>query len=253
MRSRLAEVDPTAPRIVIADGDRLVREILRVACVERGINVVGETADFAELVALCAAMEPDIVIASETFEGTGLEELVLEPLLARGHRVIVLSADPSPERVAALLAHDVSGYFSYDSEADEVAKGVVSVARGEIALNPAVASTVVHQWRGLRNQPLRLGLRVAPVLTPREHDVLAAMADGLSGKAIAARLGVALKTVENHKIRVFDKLGVRTQAQAVSLAIGYGLVVKPRSDASDQPPDDKVLTDRRDIYHCGPP
>ncbi len=50
------------------------------------------------------------------------------------------------------------------------------------------------------------------------------MAEGMSGKAIARHLGVALKTVENHKIRVFNKLGVRTQAHAVSVAIGQGLL-----------------------------
>jgi DNA-binding CsgD family transcriptional regulator len=54
--------------------------------------------------------------------------------------------------------------------------------------------------------------------------VLASLADGLSTKAIARRLGLAVKTVENHKSRVFDKLGVNTQAHAVSLAIGQGLV-----------------------------
>jgi len=68
-----------------------------------------------------------------------------------------------------------------------------------------------------------VGLLRAPNLTARELEVLAAMADGLSAKAIALRLGVALKTVENHKVRIFDKLGVQTQAHAVSVAIGLGV------------------------------
>jgi LuxR family maltose regulon positive regulatory protein len=55
--------------------------------------------------------------------------------------------------------------------------------------------------------------------------VLEAMVEGLSTKAIARRLGVAYKTVENHKIRVFEKLQVRTHAQAVSVAIGHQLVL----------------------------
>ena len=56
------------------------------------------------------------------------------------------------------------------------------------------------------------------------------MADGLATKAIATKLGVALKTVENHKIRIFDKLGVRTQAEAVSLAIGHSLLAGAAAD-----------------------
>ena len=58
-----------------------------------------------------------------------------------------------------------------------------------------------------------------------------AMAEGMATKTIARHLGVAIKTVENHKIRIFDKLGVRTQAHAVSVAIGHGLLTTaPRRD-----------------------
>lgn len=68
-------------------------------------------------------------------------------------------------------------------------------------------------------------------LTAREHAVLVAMAEGMATKTIARHLGVAIKTVENHKIRIFDKLGVRTQAHAVSVAIGQGLLTTaPRRD-----------------------
>ena len=68
-------------------------------------------------------------------------------------------------------------------------------------------------------------------LTTREHAVLVVMAEGMATKTIARHLGVAIKTVENHKIRIFDKLGVRTQAHAVSVAIGHGLLTTaPRRD-----------------------
>ena len=64
-------------------------------------------------------------------------------------------------------------------------------------------------------------------LTPRELEVLVALAEGLTTKAIASRLGVAMKTVESHKVRLFDKLGARTQAHAVSIAVGRHLVAHP--------------------------
>ena len=86
----------------------------------------------------------------------------------------------------------------------------------------SAASLVVDQWRRLRGAGNESNDRLA--LTPREIEILAAMADGLSNKAIARRLGVVVKTVENHKIRVFDKLGVKTQAHAVALAISHGLL-----------------------------
>jgi DNA-binding CsgD family transcriptional regulator len=73
-------------------------------------------------------------------------------------------------------------------------------------------------------------------LTVREHDVLVAMADGLPAKSIARRLGMAVKTVENHKIRIYDKLGVRTQAHAVAVAIGQGLLADRRMASADAGP-----------------
>jgi DNA-binding NarL/FixJ family response regulator len=75
------------------------------------------------------------------------------------------------------------------------------------------------QWRTSRGS----GSQRAS-LTPREREVLMALAKGLTTKAIARRLGVAMKTVESHKIRLFSKLGARTQAHAVSIAIGQHLV-----------------------------
>jgi two-component system nitrate/nitrite response regulator NarL len=62
-----------------------------------------------------------------------------------------------------------------------------------------------------------------PELTAREDEVLGDMVEGLAAKAMTKRLGVATKTVEDQKIRIFDKLGVRTQAQAVAVAISHGL------------------------------
>jgi len=63
-----------------------------------------------------------------------------------------------------------------------------------------------------------------PQLMLLVRDIVVSKAEGLIGKGIAARLGVSLKTVENHKIRVFDKLGVRTRVQAVREAVRLGLV-----------------------------
>jgi DNA-binding NarL/FixJ family response regulator len=134
----------------------------------------------------------------------------------------VLSADPSPERLVSVLALGVFGYLSYDAGPDEVIAGVVAVAGGAVALNPTVASTVLLQWRRLR-APASASPPRWSALTPREYDVLVAITDGLAAKAVALRLGVALKTVENHKIRLFEKLGVRSQAQAVAVAVAHGL------------------------------
>jgi DNA-binding NarL/FixJ family response regulator len=208
--------------VVLADDDVLVRDVLRAACADRDVPVVAETASGGDLLRLCAELRPAVTISGDRL-GTQPIETLMGALLECGTRVIVLSSDPSPERLTTVLVAGASGYLLYDTAPQEVAAGVLAVARGAAALNPTVAGAILRQWRQLRTEG-PLGTRGEPVLTPRETEVLAAMADGLATKGIAARLGVATKTVENHKIRVFEKLAVRTQAQAVSVAIGYGLV-----------------------------
>ncbi|MCU1459960.1 MAG: putative Response regulator containing a CheY-like receiver domain and an DNA-binding domain [Acidimicrobiales bacterium] len=215
-------------RVVVADADTLIRSVLRLVLgTDGGVYVVGETSSGAELIALCAEEQPDVVIAGGLLADGNVEDH-LDGVLASGARAIVLCDDPSPERLTSLLARGASGYLLYDTAPSTLTDAIVSVAAGAAVLHPTAAGTILQQWRRLRSEPGAIagGARLRrPELTPREADVLSAMADGLSTKAVARRLGVAMKTVENHKIRIFDKLGVRTQAHAVSIAIGHGLLL----------------------------
>ena len=214
----------TPVRAVIADRNVLVRDLLRIVCTRHGIRVVGETGSARELVALSESELPDVVVTDAVLDDARIEECIAA-LLACNTRVVVLCDDPSPERVTWILAHGASGYLLHDSAPDQVGDAVLAVARGAAALDPTAAGLILQQWRRLRtNETANAVGTPRGELTPREMDVLAAMADGLATKAIARRLGVAVKTVENHKIRIFDKLGVRTQAHAVTLAIGHGLL-----------------------------
>ena len=222
----------TAPSVVIGHDDNLVRDMLRLACDRAGILVVGEARTYDDLLYRCSGASPEVTVTADRL-GDSLVEDTLPMLVGTGTRVIVLSADPSPERLSQLLARDLCGYLSYDAGPDEVVSAIIAVGRGEVALNPEVLSTILHQWRRLRGQPVRVGSRRRPALTPRELDILAAMSDGLAAKAIAVRLGVALKTVENHKIRIFEKLGVRSHAHAVTVALAYGLAGQPAKESDD--------------------
>jgi DNA-binding NarL/FixJ family response regulator len=212
----------TDPTVVVADGDILARDILRLVCARQEVEVVAE-ADTAEaLRARCVEFQPSVVVTADRLGATPIDD-VLGDIVASGSKVVVVSADPSADRLINLLASGVSGYLLHDAAPDEVAAGVRAVARGAAVLNPTAAAMVLTEWRRLRTDPAA-GLRRPPALTRRETEVLLALADGLATKAIARRLRVATKTVENHKIRIFDKLGVHTQAHAVTVALREGLV-----------------------------
>jgi DNA-binding NarL/FixJ family response regulator len=219
-------------RLVVADSSTLLRRLLRTVCGRHGLRVVAETPSLADLLELCTTETPDVVVTAATLADGEVGPAHVSAMAGQGIRLLVVCDDPSPERLTALLAAGVSGYLMHDSAPDEIARAVAEVARGSAVLHPSAAGTILLQWRRLRDEAGSGLSPTRPELTPREIDVLTAMADGLAAKAIARRLGVAVKTVENHKIRVFDKLGVHTQAHAVSLAIGHGLLAGSSPDPS---------------------
>ena len=212
------------------------RDIIARACAQRhNLRVVGCIASGNGIMTSCLQSPPHVVVASDSISEQFDE--VVDALLAVGTRIVVICTNPSLERVIHLLESGVHGVMLDDSSPLEIATGVQAVARGGAALNPTVAVTLIQHWSRLRQELARSDGRIGRSLTPRESEVLEAMVEGLSTKAIARRLGVAYKTVENHKIRVFEKLRVRTHAQAVSVAIEHQLVlIRP-----NEPPDGGAL------------
>jgi DNA-binding NarL/FixJ family response regulator len=222
--------NPNPPRqgrpsidVLVAKDNALERDIIVSVCKEKGINVVAGPSTGAELVEVCHRLRPRIVIVPDRFGSQQVDQFLPE-ILRLGIRVIVIaSAEPSHEHLTALLGYGIHGYMSHEATPHEVVVGLQAVARGAVSIDHTAAAIVLQQWRGFRTRlDSRLDLGLGS-LTSREEDVLRAMTKGLATKAIARELGVAVKTVENHKIRVFAKLAVRTQAQAVTVALNYGL------------------------------
>lgn len=219
----------SAPEVILADDDVLARDILRQACATRQVTVVAEADTVDALRAAAKRFPTAVVVASNSLDQVPVEEAVAG--LGADQHAIVISGDASPSRLLALLNPPFRGFLFHDASPDEVVAGVKAVARGAAVLNPTAAAIVLEQWREAQSDSTPLAWRGRPLLTPREAEVLAALADGLSTKAIAGRLKMANKTVENHKLRIFDKLGVHTQAHAVVVAIRHGLVPEPAGAA----------------------
>jgi len=208
--------------VVVGHETRCFADILATACANGPVALVGCCASSVELIERCTTMRPDVVVLSETID-THVDEVIAR-LQGLARSIIMIGGNPSPQRLIDLLSRGLQGHLLYDTSPEELAAGIQAVARGVVVINAAVATMLVEHWRWAQNDVGPNGSLVTRSLTPREHDVLVAMVEGCSTKAVARRLGVAFKTVENHKIRVFDKLGVRTHAQAVSVAVNYGLV-----------------------------
>jgi DNA-binding NarL/FixJ family response regulator len=199
------------PKVVTVHDNRFVAPGLVEALAGRA-EVVADSAYGAAALRLADLISPNVVVAGELL-GDGLIDHFLADLVRAGAHVLLLADELHSDRVLDLIGRGLSGACTTGSGLTAVADAVLDVAGGGIALPPLLTAAIVTQWRSGRR-------RGTPdpdeQLTLRELEVLNAMVDGLSTKATARLLGVALKTVENHKTRVFAKLGVRSQAQLIA-------------------------------------
>jgi DNA-binding NarL/FixJ family response regulator len=219
------------PTIVIASRTALLRDLLRDEAHRRGLTVVSEAADPISAAAAVNNHRPRAVVveAPEVDEWSTL----LSTVRRRKCSVVFITDDASPDTAVALLAGGVDGLLRSDASTSDVMSSVLSLLDGGAALHGDVAALILNQWRVLRGSKNAGGALPRSALTSREFDVLVAMSEGLSTKAVARRLGVALKTVENHKTRVYQKLGARSNAHAISMAIRLGLLQPGESTAID--------------------
>jgi DNA-binding NarL/FixJ family response regulator len=208
---------------VLADDQRVVREGLEMLLgLLPGIEVVGTAADGEEAVRLAVARAADVVLMDLRMPRLDGIEATRRLADARpAARVIALTTYADEPTVLGALRAGARGYLTKDAGAEEISRAIQAVARGEAALDTAVARHVVGAVAQAESPPLPDGL------TPREAEVLRLIAEGLSNQEIAERLVVSPATVKSHINRVFAKAGVRDRAQAVAYAYRSGLAPSP--------------------------
>jgi NarL family two-component system response regulator LiaR len=215
-----------AIRVLLADDHAVVREGLRTFLeLQDGIEVAGEAADGEEAVREADRLRPDVVLMDlvmPRLDGVGA---MRELRRARPEiRVIVLTSFAEDDRLLPAIQAGAAGYLLKNVEPQELARAVRAAHAGQALLDPAVAARLVEAIAQPAGEPPR------DELTPREREVLALIARGLSNKRIARELGVSEKTVKTHVGHVLAKLGVSDRTQAALRAVQTGLVAGPTTN-----------------------
>ncbi|GAA4985191.1 response regulator [Actinopolymorpha pittospori] len=213
-------------RVLLADDQALVRAGFRsLLDAEPDIEVVAEAGDGDQAVAGTVAQRPDVVLMDIRMPGVdGLEatrRIVADPDLAGVH-VVILTTFDLDEYVFEALRTGASGFLVKDTEPVELLRGVRAVASGDALLSPGVTRRLIAEFANRSKEPV-VGADLE-VLTDREREVLALVAEGLSNDEIAARLVVSPATAKTHVSRAMIKLGARDRAQLVVFAYEAGLV-----------------------------
>ena len=210
-------------RVVLADDQPLVRTGLRMILgAEPDIEVVGEAADGAEAVALCAELRPDVVLMDVRMPGTdGIEATRAVTAVDDPPRVLVLTTFDLDEVVYDALRAGASGFLLKDAPEERLVTAIHVVAEGGSLFAPSVTRRLIEEFAG--RQPVAPPAELGS-LTEREAEVLKLVARGMSNAEIGAALFVTENTVKTHVARMLMKLGVRDRVQAVVVAYESGLV-----------------------------
>lgn len=207
-------------RVVVADDHPAFRSGV-AAWLDRNevIEVVGQAGNGREALSMARSQTPDVMVLDlEMPQMTGLEvirEMKKEGLLTQ---VLVLSAHEQREYVQAIVDEGAAGYLSKVEPLDAILEAVIGIDSGEVGwLSRRISRLYVQAVRNAEEDALR-------ELSEREHDVLQAIARGLSNQQIAEELFIAESTVKKHANSIYSKLGVETRAQTIAYVWRNGLV-----------------------------
>lgn len=206
-------------RVVVADDQDLVREgLVLILGTQPDLEVVGEAGDGVEAVALVRATQPDVVLMDVRMphlDGLAATARVLVEVPRT--RVLVLTTFGVDEDVLTALRAGASGYLLKDTPRAALLAAIRAVAAGEVLLDSDLVQGLVSRAARPVREPL------LDRLTPRETEVLGAVARGLSNAEIARELFLGESTVKSHIGKLLDKLAVRDRVALVVLAHASGL------------------------------
>jgi two-component system, NarL family, nitrate/nitrite response regulator NarL len=203
---------PTPVRLMLVDDHPLVRDGLRARLsTVAGFELVAEAGDADAAVAAARDAAPDLVLMDVGLRGANGIEATRRLIAARpGMRVIMLSMHDHAAVVREALAAGAAGYLLKDSPAEEIVAAIATVMAGGRHLSAELAARAAD-GAPAGSEPRRL--------TPREDEVLALIAEGLSSRDIGERLGMGVRTVETHRTNLRRKLDLPSPAALVRYAV----------------------------------
>ena len=209
-------------RVLIVDDHAILRDGLRSLFETKlGYSVVAEAEDGKNAVRLAQEHLPDLVMMDLNMPGmNGIEAARAIVRDRPGVKLIALTMHHDKRYAIEMFQAGAMGYLLKDASFEEVAEAVRVVMNNQRYISPAIGADALKECldRLAGNQPAD-----APSLTPKEREVLQLLAEGKTNKEIADYLNVSIKTVDNHRQRIMEKLNLHTVAELTKYAVRGGL------------------------------
>lgn len=212
-------------RLVIIEDQTAIREMLvEILRLDTNYQLVGESGDGQDALNLCFETKPDVIVLDAKLPGLNGVDL-LRRLVKKltTVRVLVFSGHENPVLVREMLEAGAHGFVEKTAGLFEFKKGLETVANGGTYFGPAVAALL----RNVVANPAASS--AADFLTDREREVLQLVAESHSTKEIAAKLGISIKTVDNHRTNMMRKLNLHDVASLTRYALEIGLIEHKKS------------------------
>jgi DNA-binding NarL/FixJ family response regulator len=213
-------------RVLVVDDHPIVRDGIRgVLANEPGFDVVGEAGDGREALARVASGGVDVVLMDLRMPGMGgVEAIAALRADHPGVRVLVLTTYDTDRDVLPAIEAGATGYLLKDAPRDQLIAGVRAAYEGRPVLAPSVVGRLMGLVGGSAPGSAPGPERRGDELSPRELEVLQAIAGGATNREIAAAMFISEATVKTHLVHLYEKLGARDRASAVSVAYQRGLL-----------------------------
>ncbi|WP_448004911.1 response regulator [Agromyces bauzanensis] len=220
---------PRGIRIAIVDDQALVRTGFRMVLeAEADFEVVGEAGDGAAAIALARGTAVDVMLMDVRMPGVdGIAATAAVTATQPGPRVIVLTTFDLDEYAFAAIRAGASGFLLKDVRPEELVAAIRTVHSGDATLAPRITRRMIELFArelpaaGEATPP---ALSVLDTVTPREREILVAVAEGLTNRELARRFFVSESTVKTHVGHLLTKLDARDRVHLVILAYEHGLM-----------------------------
>jgi DNA-binding NarL/FixJ family response regulator len=205
-------------RVLIADDHKIVVEGLK-KLLSSEFDVIGAVGDGRELLVASEKLRPDVIVADISMPNlNGIEAVRQIKKLHEEVKVVFLTMHPDVTYAASAFKAGASGYVLKHSAPDELVTAIREALQGRTYITPLIAGRLLEVYEKGDHE----GNEVLN-LTSRQREVLQLLAEGHSVKDIASILNVSIKTVEYHKYRMMEDLGLKTLAELVRYAVKHGI------------------------------
>ena len=207
-------------RILLADDHKIVRDGLRLLIdAQPAMRVIGEAANGEEALRLARDLKPEIIVMDLSMpELNGLRATEKIKAERPEIRIIALTAHEDEGYLSLLCKAGASGYVLKRSAGDDLVRAINTVAQGGVHYETTLTSRALARQMGKPS----VGKASSAELSDREKEVLVRLAWGYSNKEIAGELGLSVKTVETYKVRIGEKLGLKSRPDIVRYALRQG-------------------------------